>query len=351
MGTGDDQYPSRTPWLIVWIRVFKEPLTMATTVRKQTSTQAPDAVSPGEDLERQLRALADQALGLVHCDGVDIARRGSDGDLRTVVSVGDTTCRDHVLTVPLVAGSSNLGELSLFRLRPGDWDGEEVVFAAVCAQRAADAMINDSLVEARQLQVAALERMAGMLSAQAQDYANRLHAVAGLLALGEAGEAERFLADLSALHHETSAAVAERVGDAAIAGLLVAQMNAARQRGVEVRLHRASKVGSLPATSIRSDLMLVLANLLENAIEATVAQEKARRRASIRLAQRDRDLSLTVRDWGDGPGAPADEVHLAAVVETVRGVGGEIVIETKAPGTSVQVRLPLGDERTFGRTA
>lgn len=262
-----------------------------------------------------------------------------------------------LLSVPMVSSARGIGALAVYRLeatRP--WSDADIEFMSVLGQHAAGVIEQARFVAAERGRAEALAGLVAVLRDQTHEYANRLHALSGLLALGATQDAREFLSQLVSLHQESHASVVERINDPIVAGLLVAQMGIGRQRGVDVRLHRASQVDVLSPALGRLELVTILANLTQNAIEATVDQPARRRRVTVRVSQGDRALRITVRDWGEGADGPAvaamfdrgvsgKEDHagigLALVAEAVASLDGDIRVEPHAVGTSFHVVLPL----------
>jgi GAF domain-containing protein len=266
-----------------------------------------------------------------------------------------------IVSVPLLAGSRSSGVLNLYRAEVGPWLGAEIEVAATFGHYAASAIHSAKLIDSQRRQVDALERLVDVLRDQTHEYANRLHAVSGLLALGETREAQGFLAQLMTLHHDNYASVIERVHHPILAGLLVAQMSVARQRGVEVRLDRHTSIETLPASLGAAEAVTIVANLIENAVEAVSGMPASRRRASVRITQTPEAVTITVRDWGPGiePGAEEEilargrstkdghpGIGLALVSEAVASAHGSLALRAARPGASFCVKLPCHDART-----
>jgi two-component system CitB family sensor kinase len=137
------------------------------------------------------------------------------------------------------------------------------------------------------------------LRAQAHEFDNRLHTIAGLIELGEADEAVRFVHRISSSRSEFSAAVTEAVHDPAIAALLIAKASQAAELGVELRIAPDS---SLPALDdeLSADVATVVGNLVDNAMDATAAA--ARRWVEVSVGLVDGEVEVVVRD--SGPGVP-----------------------------------------------
>jgi signal transduction histidine kinase len=263
-----------------------------------------------------------------------------------------------IVSVPLLAGSRSSGVLNLYRAEAGPWLSAEIEVAATFGQYAASAILSAKLIDSQRRQVDALEALVDVLRDQTHEYANRLHAVSGLLALGEIRDAQQFLAQLMTLHHDNYASVIERVHHPILAGLLVAQMSVARQRGVEVRLDRQTSIETLPPGLGAAEAVTILANLIENAVEAVSGMPPYRRRASVRVSQTRAAVTITVRDWGPGiePGAEIEIVArgrsskdghpgigLALVSEAVASAHGTLEMRNARPGAVFCVTLPCED--------
>lgn len=260
-----------------------------------------------------------------------------------------------ILSVPLLVGSQSTGVLNLYRGEPGPWLTAQVEVAATFAQYAANAIHSAKLMESQRLQLDALGRLVSVLQDQTHEYANRMHAVSGLLTLGEYSEAQDFVNQLISIHHKSYASVIERVQPPILAGLLIAQMSVARQRGVEVRLDQRTNLRSLPPLLGAAEAVTIVANLIENAIEAVIDADARRRRATVRINQSATKVAISVRDWGPGlpPGGEQEilargrsskdghpGIGLALVSEAVMSVGGTLTVRSMSPGTLFLVHVP-----------
>ncbi|MEC4019711.1 sensor histidine kinase, partial [Streptomyces sp. H27-D2] len=111
------------------------------------------------------------------------------------------------------------------------------------------------------------------LRSQTHEAANRLHAVVSLIELGRADEAVEFAtAELElaqALTDQVVAAVAEPV----LAALLLGKAAQAHERGVELVLAPDSRIDDvLPDALPARDLVTVLGNLIDNAVDAAAEE-------------------------------------------------------------------------------
>ena len=143
------------------------------------------------------------------------------------------------------------------------------------------------------------------LRAQAHEFSNRMHTVAGLLELGEHDEALAFIERVTAVREELAARLVERVREPAVAAILLAKTSGAAEHGVELRLAPDS---DLPAGSgvDAEALVTVVGNLVDNAVEALGGGPGW---VEVRLVGAAEGVEVQVRDSGPGV-APelADEV-------------------------------------------
>src|SRR3954449_10782520 len=135
------------------------------------------------------------------------------------------------------------------------------------------------------------------LRAQAHEFSNRLHTIAGLIEIGETEEAVRFVHRVSSSRSEFSEAVTAAVRDASVAALLIAKASQAAELGVDLRI---SPESSLPVLDedLSGDVATVVGNLVDNAMDA--ASVAASRWAEVSLGLIDGEVDVVVRDSGAG---------------------------------------------------
>ncbi|WP_300013646.1 ATP-binding protein [Pseudonocardia sp.] len=149
------------------------------------------------------------------------------------------------------------------------------------------------------------------LRAQTHEFANRMHTIAGLTELGEHDEVRRFVAGVVRESGQWRREVTAQVGDAAAAALLVAKASLATERGVVLRLASGSRLDPVDPVrdpALSADLVTVLGNLVDNALDA-VSNGPAGGPAWVEVglalsadgaAGRGDAVRVTVRDSGPG---------------------------------------------------
>ncbi|NBE56875.1 sensor histidine kinase [Streptomyces boluensis] len=195
------------------------------------------------------------------------------------------------------------------------------------------------------------------LRSQAHEAANRLHTVVSLIELGRAEEAVEFATAELELAQALTDQVVTSVGEPVLAALLLGKAAQANERGVELVVSADSRIddGLLPASLPPRDLVTVLGNLIDNAVDAATGTPGGRVTVTARA---DDELLFRVSD--NGPGIPPDTdvfrrglsgkgpgrgLGLALVQQAVHRHGGSVEV-TGAPdgGAEFTVRLPLQRE-------
>ncbi|MCF1649223.1 sensor histidine kinase [Streptomyces indiaensis] len=207
------------------------------------------------------------------------------------------------------------------------------------------------------------------LRSQAHEAANRLHTVVSLIELGRAEEAVEFATAELELAQALTDQVVAAVSEPVLAALLLGKTAQANERGVELMVSEDSSLddGLLPETLPARDLVTILGNLIDNAVDA--AQGSVRARVTVAAYTRDRgdvpELVLRVSDTGPGvdpehaeavfqrgfstkPAGPGGRgLGLALVRQAAQRHGGSLTVaEADGGGAEFEVRLPLREPGT-----
>lgn len=192
------------------------------------------------------------------------------------------------------------------------------------------------------------------LRSQAHEAANRLHTVVSLIELGREREAVEFATAELELAQALTDEVITAVGEPVLVALLLGKAAQAHERGVELVVtpdsRRLAAGGGLPPAR---DLVTVLGNLIDNAVDAVAGVPAARIAVTLRPAGG--ELLLRVAD--NGPGLPEGVdvfrrgwsgkgegrgLGLALVRQVADRYGGAVTA-AQGPGGGAEftVRLPL----------
>ncbi|MFC5212222.1 ATP-binding protein [Streptomyces coerulescens] len=200
------------------------------------------------------------------------------------------------------------------------------------------------------------------LRSQAHEAANRLHTVVSLIELGRAEEAVEFATAELELAQALTDQVVAAVSEPVLAALLLGKTAQANERGVELVVSEDSRLddGLLPDTLPARDLVTILGNLIDNAVDA--AQGSVGARVTVTAYAEGGELVLRVSDTGAGvdpalgetvfqrgfstkPAGPGGRgLGLALVRQAVaRHQGVLSVAEADGGGAVFEVRMPLVD--------
>ncbi|MEE4418565.1 sensor histidine kinase [Streptomyces bugieae] len=138
------------------------------------------------------------------------------------------------------------------------------------------------------------------LRAQDHEHANQLHTVRGLLELGRYDKAVEFVTEVASAHRASAEQIAERVHDPLLSALLVGKAAIAAERGVSLRISDATLLPD--AVVDPRDLVTVLGNLIDNALDATAERHRQEPFVEVELRAEHRTVVLRVSDTG--PGVP-----------------------------------------------
>ncbi|WP_299529158.1 sensor histidine kinase [uncultured Streptomyces sp.] len=165
------------------------------------------------------------------------------------------------------------------------------------------------------------------LRAQAHEAANRLHTVVSLIELGRAEEAVDFATAELELAQVLTDRVVGAVGEPVLAALLLGKAAQANEQGVELVLTEESLLddGVLPDGLARRDLVTVLGNLIDNAVDAATGGFGGRHGDAARTAA----VPVPRASAGAGPVRPR-------VTVTVRADGGELLLRVADSGPGVE---------------
>ncbi|MDT9700646.1 sensor histidine kinase [Streptomyces sp. P17] len=198
------------------------------------------------------------------------------------------------------------------------------------------------------------------LRSQAHEAANRLHTVVSLIELGRAEEAVEFATAELELAQALTDQVVAAVSEPVLAALLLGKTAQANERGVELVVSEDSRLddGLLPPSLPARDLVTILGNLIDNAVDA--AQGSVRARVTVTAYAEASYLVLRVSDTGAGvdpayaevvfergfstkPAGPGGRgLGLALVRQAASRHEGSLTVTGAAGGgAEFEVRLPL----------
>jgi two-component system CitB family sensor kinase len=197
------------------------------------------------------------------------------------------------------------------------------------------------------------------LRAQSHEFSNKLHVVSGLLELGHVDAAIAFIQRVGSGGPLSTLDGHDGIADVETAALVLAKRSRARELGLSLEIDPDSHLEAVTDAAQRTDLVTIVGNLLDNAIEAGTLGG----RIDLSIRDDDEDGMLVVRVDDDGPGVPPDRraavfepdvsgkapvpgkprrgIGLAIVQRVATRLGGRASVEdSPAGGARFVVRLP-----------
>jgi GAF domain-containing protein len=295
--------------------------------------------------------------GLAYESGAPVVIEDLDTDPRVAAWAWRrlATAEDYraIVSLPLIADGVVLGTLNVYRTDPGPWSPDDVRVLAFFAEHAAGAVRTAQLLDERSKQLAALRRLVRALRGQTHEHANRLHAIAGLLALDEVDEAKTFIDLLESDHAAIRRTLDRCVQVPTVAGLVLAEAVVAAQRGIRLTVTEDSRLLALPPSVSDTQIVTILGNLLDNACDAVAALEPELRDVQLRLDDRDGATVIEVTNRGDRPGLDDDVfadgvsakpghagIGLGLVADAVRAAMGTVELRSRPGWTSFRCSVP-----------
>ena len=217
------------------------------------------------DRRRRVLLVNDEALRLLDLsgsgepiEGRNIADLGLDPALTALLASGRDAHDETHLAGPLVLAVNQSKAVR---------DGRDLGTVATLRDHTELRALAGELDSAR--------AFADALSASAHEAANRLHTVVTLIELDRPADAVRFATTELAASQGLIDRLLSAVGDEAVAALLLGKISQAAERGVEISITEDTAAHDLAVPN--RDLITILGNLIDNAVDAAAAGEPPHR--------------------------------------------------------------------------
>jgi GAF domain-containing protein len=296
--------------------------------------------------------------GVAYESGAPVVIEDLDRDPRMATWAWRDIAREEgyraIVSLPLITDGAVVGTLNVYRAEPGPWPADQVGVLTFFAEHASGAVRTAQLLDQRGQQLIALQRLVRALREQTHEHANRLHAVSGLLALDEIDEARQFLHVLEAAHTSIRETLDARIHVPTVAGLVLAEAVVAAQRGIRLVVDERSRLTRLPSALTDTQIVTLLGNLLDNALDAVATMPTARRQVTVLIDDRHGAMVIAVSDLGEGlPDTARSIFHggvstknghqgigLSLVRNTVTAAMGTIDASSGDGVTTIRVSIP-----------
>lgn len=229
--------------------------------------------------------------------------------------------------VPLIVNNQVVGAISTFR------DKSEV----------------DRLAE----QLTGVRTYAESLRAQSHEFMNKLHVILGMVRMGYHGELSGFINKLVDHRNQEVGMITRNIKDPALAGFLMGKLSYAREENVVLTIESETTIPEPIKDIITHELITVIGNLIDNAIEAVSGEEQ--KGILLKLTYSNQQLEVNVHN--SGPGITEDQFKkifekgfstkgknrgygLYLVKNSLEKLGGTVKLKSEGDGMWFKVTVP-----------
>ncbi|MEM7210245.1 MAG: sensor histidine kinase [Pseudomonadota bacterium] len=152
-----------------------------------------------------------------------------------------------------------------------------------------------------------IQQYADSLRSQSHEHANKLHTIGGLIQIGAVEQALNLIGQETKAHQALIELLLNAVPDPVLAGCLLGKFNRARELGLHLAIDNDSRMAELPDHLPREELVSILGNLIDNALEATLKHSGKTGEVSLSMTDLGKELIFEIED--QGPGIPTENYH------------------------------------------
>ncbi|MCR5289479.1 MAG: sensor histidine kinase [Treponema sp.] len=150
-------------------------------------------------------------------------------------------------------------------------------------------------------QLSGTRHIISALRANSHEFMNKLQVLSGLLQMNKTNEAQEYINTVSALHSQSLTPFLKLIENTNVCALLLGKLNNAREMNIEVKLLPNSHLSRHSPYLTTTELITIIGNLFENAIEAINAQiSEGLRNITLQITEDNTGLLIMFSDTGIG---------------------------------------------------
>lgn len=196
------------------------------------------------------------------------------------------------------------------------------------------------------------------LRAQSHEFMNKMHVVLGLTHMKQYEELQKYISGMVSEHQYEIGGIMKRIKSPVFAGFLLGKLSYAREKNIKLIISEDSYMPEMDDESITHELITIVGNLIDNALEAVMNCEKKQVEVEIQYGD---TLTITVQDTGKGIQEEIGVLFtkgystkgdnrgygLYLVKESIQRINGKIHMHSLVgKGTTITIEIPRGrDER------
>ena len=191
------------------------------------------------------------------------------------------------------------------------------------------------------------------LRANSHEFMNKLQVLTGLLQMNKPQEAFDYISSISNIQSKAMSPILQYIANTNVAALLLGKLNNAREYDIEMTLLATSYLPRHSKYLTSTELVTVIGNLIENAIEAVNAQKAdIQRSISLQISEDRKGLLIIVSDTGIGMSpeiiSKIYDNGFTTKGDENRGIGMKLIRDIiDRDGGSIEVDSDPGSGTTF----
>lgn len=204
-------------------------------------------------------------------------------------------------------------------------------------------------------QLTGVNQLVGSLRASTHDFMNKMHTILGLLELSEYNRAKEFILGIQQKQQDLNKRLFHNFRDPVIAGLILGKDNVCNEQGIQMFVSSDSSLGEIRDKEFIHTLVMIIGNLIDNAIESAKNCRAGKGCISLYVSQQESEVLLMVSDNGMGISDENKEMifkqgfstkgtgrgmGLYLVKQEVEKHGGNIEVISDVVQTIFSVRIP-----------
>lgn len=201
--------------------------------------------------------------------------------------------------------------------------------------------------------------MVESMRANNHDFINKLHVILGLIHVGNTEEASEYITHITAIQQTLIHSIMKNIEDPSVAALLIGKCARAAELNIKFTLKNGSKLSRSDISLMSGDLVTIIGNLLDNAMDSMNEDEKLPKELLVGIFTQPHAMLISVDDTGTGIASENLQSIFAKDFSTKgenRGTGlyivnnlvqkynGTITVDSD-PGVGTSFTVTLTDER------
>ena len=149
-------------------------------------------------------------------------------------------------------------------------------------------------------EITGVKQVVEALRANNHEFSNKLHVILGLIQINELDKAKKYILNQTKIYQKEISIVMNKIHEPTVAALMLGKISRAKEMGVNLIIDENSDLSKDNKNISGHFLVMVIGNLLENAIEATSMWDNKEKIVKILIKHKGNKLIIKIEDRGGG---------------------------------------------------